>query len=147
MGEEIRYEPPSRAVLEAGYEPDEVGVRGILMTAVWLVIVAIVVHLLLWVMMRAFESKEHRADPDRSPVVQSRQGPPEPRLQPLIELHDTTPAQDWELMKAQNQQTLGSYGWVDRDKGVARIPIDRAMQLVAQRGLPVRGTPTTREAK
>lgn len=33
------------------------------------------------------------------------------------------------------QQKLNSYGWVDEKAGVARIPIERAMQLVAQRGL------------
>ena len=31
---------------------------------------------------------------------------------------------------------LNSYGWVDRTSGVARIPIDRAMQLLLERGLP-----------
>jgi len=34
-------------------------------------------------------------------------------------------------------QTLDSYDWVDQDKGVVRIPIDKAMELLAQRGLPV----------
>ncbi len=34
---------------------------------------------------------------------------------------------------------LNSYGWVDRKHGVIRIPIERAMDLVAQRGLPTRG--------
>jgi hypothetical protein len=33
---------------------------------------------------------------------------------------------------------LYSYGWVDEKAGVARIPIDRAMDLLVQRGLPVR---------
>jgi hypothetical protein len=31
---------------------------------------------------------------------------------------------------------LGSYGWVDREHGVARIPIDRAMDLVVEGRLP-----------
>lgn len=34
-------------------------------------------------------------------------------------------------------QTLDSYDWVDKDKGIVRIPIDKAMELLAQRGLPV----------
>jgi hypothetical protein len=33
------------------------------------------------------------------------------------------------------EQTLDSYSWVDQKTGVVRIPIDRAMQLIAQRGL------------
>jgi topoisomerase IA-like protein len=31
---------------------------------------------------------------------------------------------------------LESYGWVDKDKGVVRIPIEEAMRLIAERGLP-----------
>ena len=33
---------------------------------------------------------------------------------------------------------LASYDWVDQENGVVRIPIDKAMDLLAQRGLPVR---------
>ena len=43
------------------------------------------------------------------------------------------------LMNEQKQ--LYSYGWVDEKSGIVHIPIDRAMDLIAQRGLPVR-TPT-----
>jgi len=31
---------------------------------------------------------------------------------------------------------LSSYGWVEKDRGIARIPIDEAMRIVAERGLP-----------
>ena len=40
--------------------------------------------------------------------------------------------------RANEQQKLNSYGWVDRSGGVIRIPIDRAMDLTAERGLPAR---------
>jgi hypothetical protein len=36
------------------------------------------------------------------------------------------------------EQTLYSYGWVDEKAGTVRIPIERAMDLIVQRGLPVR---------
>lgn len=36
------------------------------------------------------------------------------------------------------EETLHSYGWVDEKAGTVRIPIERAMDLIAQRGLPVR---------
>jgi hypothetical protein len=39
------------------------------------------------------------------------------------------------LMNQEDQ--LNSYGWVDEKAGVARIPIDRAMDLLVQRGVPV----------
>ena len=38
---------------------------------------------------------------------------------------------------------LQSYGWVDQDSGEARIPVARAMELIAQRGLPVRSAATS----
>ena len=37
---------------------------------------------------------------------------------------------------AQQSQKLNSYGWIDRSRGVVRIPIGRAMDLILQRGLP-----------
>ena len=38
--------------------------------------------------------------------------------------------------RAQEEALLSSYGWVEKDKGLARIPIDDAMRLVAEHGLP-----------
>ncbi|MGB2605175.1 MAG: hypothetical protein WBC78_16375 [Candidatus Sulfotelmatobacter sp.] len=36
------------------------------------------------------------------------------------------------------EKTLYSYGWVDEKAGTIRIPIERAMDLIVERGLPVR---------
>ena len=36
------------------------------------------------------------------------------------------------------ERTLYSYGWVDERAGIVRIPIERAMDLLVQRGLPLR---------
>ena len=38
--------------------------------------------------------------------------------------------------RAQEDAFLTSYGWVEKDKAIARMPIDAAMKLVAERGLP-----------
>ena len=40
-------------------------------------------------------------------------------------------------MRAREDAVLTTYGWVDRNTGVARIPIERAMDLLVERGLPV----------
>ena len=40
---------------------------------------------------------------------------------------------------ANERAILSSYGWIDRDLGVVRIPIDRAMDVLAERGLPSSG--------
>ena len=58
--------------------------------------------------------------------------PSAPRLQ-------TSPTSDLQqLLEAENAK-LNSYGWIDKSAGVVRIPINRAMDLLAQRGLPARG--------
>ncbi len=41
-------------------------------------------------------------------------------------------------MRAAEEKILHSYGWIDQQKGIVRIPIERAMELTAQRGLPAR---------
>ena len=41
-------------------------------------------------------------------------------------------------MRAGEDAALNSYGWVDRDAGIVRIPVDRAMEILAMKGLPAR---------
>ena len=55
--------------------------------------------------------------------------------QPLLEKDEHTKIDDFRLTE---EKTLNSYGWVDEKSKTVRIPIERAMDLVAQRGLPVR---------
>ena len=55
--------------------------------------------------------------------------PPAPRL-------EIKPRESLDALHAHENAALGNYGWVDRDRGIARIPIDRAAALLAERGLP-----------
>jgi|SRR5580658_1642034 hypothetical protein len=41
-------------------------------------------------------------------------------------------------IRLKEEETLSTYDWIDKNAGTVRIPIDRAMDLIAQRGLPVR---------
>ena len=61
---------------------------------------------------------------------------PEPTLQ-------LSPRADMERFQAEQMAELESYGWVDREHGIGRIPIGKAMEKVVQDGIP--GWP--REAK
>jgi hypothetical protein len=60
-----------------------------------------------------------------------RKEPPEPRLQkaPVLDLRE---------FRAGEDAVLHTYGWVDPEKGVVRIPVERAMEIVAKEGLPSR---------
>ena len=74
-----------------------------------------------------------RNDTPPLPIVTHRpQQPPEPRLQ-------TTPVPNRKLIMEQETKLLTTYGWVDQKAGTVHIPIERAMQLLAERGMPSRG--------
>jgi hypothetical protein len=60
--------------------------------------------------------------------------PPEPRLQ-------ASPREDLKAMRAREDWTLSHYSWIDKPKGIVEIPIDRAIQIVAQRGIPPQKAP------
>lgn len=64
-------------------------------------------------------------------LLQARRLPPPPRLEP-------EPTEELRELRAAEDSLLGSYGWVDRKAGIARIPIDRSIELTAERGLPAR---------
>jgi hypothetical protein len=57
---------------------------------------------------------------------------------PALPRLEVTPAQDLKAIRTAEEQKLNSYGWVDQAKGVVRIPIDRAIDMLAQKGLPSR---------
>jgi len=78
------------------------------------------------------DARAARRDAAPSPLAAARPLPPPPRLQ----VQGRT---DLQALHAAEDDILNGYGWVDRDAGVVRIPIDRAMSLLAERGLPSRG--------
>ncbi len=63
--------------------------------------------------------------------------PPEPRL-------EAEPGQQLQQLRSEEDKLLHSYGWIDPKAGIVHIPIDRAMDILAQQGLPVRPTPQTK---
>jgi hypothetical protein len=48
------------------------------------------------------------------------------------------PATDLKRYCEIEQEQLSTYGWVDKNNGLVRIPVDRAMDIVLQKGLPAR---------
>ena len=92
-----------------------------------LLIVAVIVHVLMWWMFDVLNAYETRIDPKPSPMAPAQPvKPPEPRLQ-------ITPVQDLATMRATEDEILNSYGWVDQNAGVLRIPISEAMILFVKK--------------
>ena len=123
--------PVDAETLARGHEADFVDVRGILLFAFWLVAVAIVIQVGLWGLLRVFQWDARRRQPELPAAVQAslKRTPAEPRLEAL-------PVAPRLRVRAEEEERLTRYGWVNRASGLARIPIDRAMQIVVERGVP-----------
>ncbi|MDZ7360586.1 MAG: hypothetical protein ONB46_07645 [candidate division KSB1 bacterium] len=122
---------PTHTGNHRGYEASDANVVSLTKFGIGLAIVAAVVLVLMLWLQNFLAAQNQRVTPPASPLAAQRQAPPAPRLQvaPARDLHDIRMLED---------SVLHSYGWVVRDSGVVRIPIERAMELIAQRGLPVR---------
>lgn len=68
---------------------------------------------------------------------------PQRRMAPEVDLAKIPPEEQWKYtpegrrvhldeMRAREQAASSSYAWIDKDKGIVRLPIDRAMQLTLQ---------------
>jgi hypothetical protein len=61
--------------------------------------------------------------------------PPEPELQG-VPGHETDPQQDMRNMLKTDGDANNTYKWIDKDGGVAQIPVKDAMKIIAEKGLP-----------
>jgi hypothetical protein len=116
------------------HEESDVNIRAIFGFGIGLFVVAAVVHVAIYLLFLYFARGQQTANSVRQyPLAAGQENrlPPEPRLQ-------TNPRQDLQDLRAQEEQLLNGYSWVDRNAGVVRIPIGEAMRLTIQRGLPSR---------
>ena len=115
---------------EEGYEHADANVRRLYEFGASLAILIIVVMCAM-VYTYDFFAKHESLGPPASPFENQRELPPQPRLQPH-------PATDLKRYCELEQQQLSTYGWMDQQTGVVRVPVDRAMDMVLQKGLPAR---------
>ena len=114
-----------------GYETRDLSLRAVVMFGIGLFVLSGVTLLLMGGMFNYFAARRAKFDVPPSPLAETRPPPPGPRLQ-------VNPTQELKELQAAEEAVLNSYAWVDREGGRVRIPIDRAMELLAERGLPVR---------
>jgi hypothetical protein len=116
------------------HEESDVNIRAIFGFALGLLVVAAAVHVAIYLLFVLLSNGATAASAVRTyplSVGQEDRVPPEPRLQ-------TNPKQDLRDLRAAEDQILNGYRWVDRNAGVVGIPVDQAMKLTLQRGLPAR---------
>lgn len=112
------------------HEASDVHLQLILLCGMALIVLTTVALLVAYGLFNDFAARRAQVQVPPSPLAETRPRSPEPRLQ-------VAPAQDLQQMRAAEEAVLSSYGWGDQAAGVVRMPIDRALELVLERGLPV----------
>lgn len=120
------------------YETRDVKVRPLVVFTVGLAVTIIAAYLIILGIFRLFDARETAKDATADPAAVQRAAlpveltlPPSPRIQ-------ADPAGEYEALRRREDDLLSTYGWVDREAGVVRIPVELAMKLVVDQGLPAR---------
>jgi hypothetical protein len=120
MSQSTPQEPPA----DAGYERRDLEPRHIaIFSAGGTVVLLLAAGLAYWIVQSATKRQASLQTP--LPPAQAREAEPEPRLQVqgFNELREMRHAED---------MMLNSYGWIDREQGLVRIPVERAMKIFAE---------------
>jgi len=117
-----------------GHEGPDADIWPIVLTGIGLALTVLVVGVIVYGIFRYLETHPITSVQSNPMAVFDSQIPPAPRIEehPAIEIQE---------LHAQEDQMLSTYGWIDKNKGVVRIPIDRAIELQLQRGFPTRKEP------
>jgi len=131
------------------FEREDLSSRGIFGFMIGLVISGVVIYFIITGMYSFLDKYEQSQMTASTPLVKSEDAAKvgERRVNgdyvrnkfkennaPLLEVDERGQLRTFVL---DQEKQLNSYGWVDEKAGVAHIPIDQAMHLIAERGLPV----------
>jgi hypothetical protein len=126
---------PSKSI-ETGHELSDLSPKNM---AIFGVALAVMILIVLWVCYELFQhysTVSMKTEVPPSPLSYTREPTPEPHL--LV-----VPGQELKAMRAAEDSLLNSYGWVDKEKDIVRIPIQRAIDILAQGG--IRSRPQSNE--
>jgi hypothetical protein len=115
---------------EVSYEHHDINIRLLVGGAIAILILALIGAGFSAFLLGSIENRQRTLEPTPLPLIQLRPTPPPPRLQPNI-IDQETAAEDLATLQAQEEELLTTYGWVNREAGVVRIPIDQAIELMA----------------
>jgi hypothetical protein len=145
----------------APVEGDGISYRGIVWFVVVLALVTVTCQLLIWVLLRAMQHEAPDASTQAAPLAPTVQAADRPAVDgriypgmsaignpesPAPKLLVNEPA-NLDALRAHEREVLTTYGVADPATGTYRIPIDRAKDLLLQRGLPVREAGSAKDAK
>ena len=117
------------------YERSDASPRGLVYFALTIAAILAATCLSLIWLFKHYEKTENPGSFVAAPFSATQPLPPPPRIQ-------ANPAVDMQSYSQSQQNLLNTYGWVDRQNGIVRLPVDRAMELLLERGLPTRAANT-----
>jgi hypothetical protein len=142
---------PANSNGHGDYERRDIGIAGVLYFLAGLALAGLFVYFIVNGLYWFLEKRSEAQQTPVSPLVtnapaDTRRIPPqyngdyekflkEGFPSPQLEVNERTELND---ERQREEQILSTYDWVDQNAGTVRIPIERAMELVAQRGLPLR---------
>lgn len=105
----------------------ELNLKALIIFAASLSAVVIAVAGLMWAASSALRGSLAEQDPPQPilPAARVQPLPPQPRLQ-------IRPEEDLRLLREKEEFLLSTFAWVDQASGLARVPIDTAMDLLAE---------------
>jgi hypothetical protein len=130
-GTDLEYGPTPPG---AKYEHTDIDVAVGYKFALWLAISMVISIGIVTGVFYFFEGRATTANAlaQKYPLaVGQHKEPPTPHLQ-------NQPFKDIYMLRQGETEKLTSYGWVDKEGGIARLPIDRAMEVMLQKGFPAR---------
>ena len=131
-----------------GYERQDIGSKGILYFLLGLAVAGLLVYFVVDGLYGYLDKRSEAEQAPVNPLVTnapadtrniSQDYPQGAFPNPRLEVDERGQLND---IRIKEEQTLQSYDYVDKNAGTVRIPIDRAMELIAQRGLPVQKAAT-----
>jgi hypothetical protein len=133
--------PNPNTINHDGFEHEDLSSSAVLYFLAGLALVGLVVYLIVFGMYRFLDRYDTAHQPPLSPMATPQADTravthenTETFPQPRLEENERTQLRSF--IEDQDRK-LATYDWVDKDRGTMRIPIDRAMELIEQRGLPV----------
>jgi hypothetical protein len=115
-----------------GYETRDADTTGVLKFLVVLGIVLVLTAVVCYALFRYYSAHAQNQAASESPFAETRQVPSGPQLQ-------VYPREDWLKFRAEQQKSLETLDWANRSAGIARVPIEDAMDLLVKKGVPVQG--------
>ncbi|MBS0208350.1 MAG: hypothetical protein JSS27_05290 [Planctomycetes bacterium] len=111
-----------------GHEKRDVQVRAVAQFGLGVMLLILGSLAVIHRLVNHYNAEADQAAGPTSPLA-ADQTPPEPRL-------ETTVGGAFDQYRARTEQVLTTYAWIDREQRVVRIPVARAIELLAKRGLP-----------